>query len=276
VSVRELERQQALVAALWRDDAAVVAAWSGLVADGGRVPALRGLQAYRTNAGAVAERALASWFPAVRASIGADSFAGLARAFWQAEPPRRGDLGTLVAGLPRFIEGDARRAQAPYLADVARLEAALVTAEAAADAPGSATARLQSLGLLAEHEPRALFIDLAPGAAVIRSAWPIATIWRARHAQGQEAGGPELAREAITGQRGETVFVWRPEWAARLDVVDEATAAFIQALLDGRCVGDAHAAALERDPAWAFENWLAQAIEARWHAGARVAPAPGG
>lgn len=268
---RELERQRALLGALWRDDAAV-SEWLRLSVQEGRVPALRGLQAYRANAGAVAERALAASFPVVLALVGVQAFAGLARAFWQASPPRHGDLATIVDGLPAFIARDPRLADVPYLADVARLEAALACAESAADAPGTATGRLQALGVLARHEARELYVDLAPGAAVVRSAWPIATLWRAHRPRPDEAA-MAAAREAIAARRGEIVFVWRPEWAACLDVVDEPAARLLEAAIAGRSLADAHACAQAAEPGWSFEGWLLRAVQAQWHAGARVSPA---
>jgi hypothetical protein len=163
----------------------------------------------------------------------------------------------------------------PYLGDVARLEAALARAEAAADAQGSATSQLQSLCLLAQHDASALVIDLAPGAAVICSSWPVATIWRAHRPAAGDDEGMRLAREAVAARRGEIVFAWRCEWAARIDVVDVATAEFLQAAIDGRALSEAHALALRRDAGWSFERWLSRAIEARWHAGARRISAPG-
>ena len=44
-------------------------------------PSSRGLAAYRANGHALAERALCAAFPVVRALVGEDSFAALARAF---------------------------------------------------------------------------------------------------------------------------------------------------------------------------------------------------
>ena len=46
----------------------------------------RGLQAYQAHAGALAERALIAAFPTVAELVGAESFAALARACWQAWP----------------------------------------------------------------------------------------------------------------------------------------------------------------------------------------------
>jgi hypothetical protein len=272
---RELERQRALLAALWRSaDAPTQAAWRAQ-ARNGRVAPERGLQAYRANAGASAERALAASFPVLRALIGEESFSGLARAWWHACPPLRGDLALLGAGLADFVARDAQLADVPYLADVARLEWLVARAECAPDAAGSAGERLASLQVLAEFPPRELFIALAPGAAVLRSPWPVASLWRA-HRPGAVAGAFEEARARVAAQVGETVFVCRPEWAPRVEIVDEATACFLQVLAAGRDVGTALADAMRHAGDWAFEPWLVRAVGAGWLAGARHAAAPGG
>jgi hypothetical protein len=270
----ELDRQRAFLAALWRAAPdAEAALFAGLRP--GPVPVARGLQAYRANAGAAAERALAATFPVVRALVGEASFAGLARAFWHAQPPARGDLGWLGAGLAGFIEGDPQLADVPWLADVARLEWLLARAEAAADAPGTATERLGSLAVLSEHDPSELFIALAPGAAVLRSAWPVASLWRAHRAD----AGPDAfdkARALVTARAAESVFACRPEWAVRVETVDDASARFLQSLVDGLDLATALARATRVDPAWAFESWLARAIGAGWLGGARHGPAAPG
>jgi hypothetical protein len=270
----ELERQRALLAALWRGGPEPETALpAGLRAR--HVTAARGLQAYRANAGAAAERALASAYPVLRALVGEASFAGLARAYWRARPPMRGDLAWLGAGLPGFVADDPQLADVPWLADVARLEWLLARAEGAADAPGSAAGRLASLQVLSEHDPRELHVALAPGAAVMRSAWPVASVWRA-HRPDAAPGAFDEARALVAARTGEIAFVCRPEWAARVDVVDEASARFLQSLVDGHSLAAALARATEADAAWAFDAWLARATGAGWLAGARLGPAAPG
>ena len=137
----EAQRQQALLRVLWRD--APAQALSGWMRTPQQVP--DGLSAYRANAGAHAERALAAAYPTLQLLLGDESFAALARAHWQADPPLRGDLAQWGAGLPAFIADDAQLASEPYLADMARLDWAVHQAEQAADAQD-----VQGLPLLAD------------------------------------------------------------------------------------------------------------------------------
>ena len=92
---KEALRQRMLLRVLWHDARpGVLAGWTR---DGERFG--RGLQAYRANAGALAERALAAAFPTLQQLLGDESFAALARHFWLASPPAHGDIATWGEGL---------------------------------------------------------------------------------------------------------------------------------------------------------------------------------
>lgn len=239
----EAERQQQLLRALWSRE------------DHGLAPA--GLQAYRANAGAAAERALAAACPTVQQLLGDEAFAALARALWQRCPPQRGDLATWGGELPALLAeaGDLREEHGlAYLPDVARLDLAVHRAEVAADAVFDPAC----LARLADTEAERLHIQLAPGAAVIASAHPVATIWSAHRRTEADRFAP--VRAAFDAGRGEIAFVWRRGWRGDVAVLDAAEAAFMQALLDGAALG----AALDAAPALDFEAWLARALRASW------------
>jgi hypothetical protein len=244
---REAQRQQLLVRALWRDDAAVQP-WLRAGAD-------RGLAAYRSNAGAIAERALAAAYPTVAALVGDESFAALARHFWSLHPPQRGDLGEWGDALPGFIAANAQLADEPYLADCARLDWALHRATRAADDPAP---ERPALDALADTDAAQLHARFAPGAAVVPSPWPLVTIWRAHHA----GASLDDARTALADGRAEAAFVWRDDgFVPRSDALTDAQATFTAALVAGRALADALDAAGE---AFAFDHWLARALGARW------------
>ena len=87
---REALRQQMMLRALLGDARpAVVEGWLG----GDATRKRAGLAAYRANAGALAERALAAAVPTVAQLLGDESFAGFARAFWTAHPPTEFRIG---------------------------------------------------------------------------------------------------------------------------------------------------------------------------------------
>lgn len=248
---REALRQQQLLRALWREPGAPLAlrGWIAPVPD-----AELGLAAYRGNAGAVAERALAVAYPTVAALVGDDSFAALARDFWQQRPPQRGDLGEWGDALPAFLADVQGLADEPYLSDSARLDWAVHRASRAADAPET-TPRLERL---AQHDPAQLRLALAPGSALVDSRWPVASIWQAH--QRDDAQRFDAVRAAFDAGRGEAAFVVRQGLAARVHALDAADAAFTRALLAGASL----AAALDASPDFAFDRWLARALAERW------------
>lgn len=247
----EAERQRALLDALLAREPVPPA---GLREQGER--ARRGLGAYRANAAAIAERALAASHPTVAAMLGAEDFAALARALWRAAPPTRGDLAQWGAALPAFVEAERDLDPWPWLADCARLDAMVAACEAAADA---ATER-DTLALLASEDPAALRLRLRPGVQLLASAWPIATLHAAHH---DRAGGDGLAaaRAALAAGRGERVVVARDGWCARVTALDAPAFAWMQALLRGDPLAEALAAA---GPGFVFDAWLVQALQQGW------------
>lgn len=237
----EARRQQRLLQALWsRGD------------DAGLDP--RGLAAYRANAGAAAERALAAAYPTLQQLVGEESLAAIARALWQRHPPVRGDLALWGEALPAWLADAEDLRDEPYLADVARVDWAVHRAEMAPDATLD-PALLQHLA--GEDAERARLV-LAPGAALLVSPHPVATIWQAHRRSGDDRFA--AVRTAFDEGRGECAFVWRRGWRGDVAVVDAAEAAFVQALLDDLPLG----AALDAAPSLDFEAWLTRALAAQW------------
>jgi putative DNA-binding protein len=253
---REALRQRLLLGALWRDTPPD--ALQGWLRQPPGAAAPPGLAAYRANAGAIAERALAGAFPTVAALVGAESFAALARDCWQQHPPVRGDLGEWGAALPDVITAQAALASEPYLADSARLDWLVHLAARAADGPEAPPA----LEALAHDPPEALRLVLRPGCALLASAWPVGTIWHA-HQPAQEPGGDRFAavRAAFAEERSEQVFIRRDGFAVRIDALDEHAAAFSAAVLRGASLAVALDAAGD---GFAFDQWLLRAVQQRW------------
>ena len=221
----------------------------------------RGMQAYQANAGASAERALASSFPTVQALIGEESFAAMARAFWHAHPPERGDLACFGEVLPAFIAASEQLADVPYLPDSARLDWLLAQAERAADE----VADPSTLSLLAEVDPSQLRLRLLPGTAMLASAYPVVSVWLAHQSSQDAAVHAGHARHALAEGTGEQALVWRAGWRAMALAVSEPTAQWTQCLLRGDTLGMALNQAGE---GFEFEPWLVQALQRGWLAGA--------
>lgn len=216
----------------------------------------RGLAAYRANGHAMAERALLSAYPVVAQLIGADNFARLARDLWHNHPPQRGDLAQWGDALPGFLRHNAQLADVPYLSDVAHTEWALHTAASAADIapdPGS-------FARLALEAPEGLTLTLAPGMAVVCSAYPVASLIGA-HLDAT----PRLdeAAQRLRDGQGEHALVWRQGHRPRLQNLHPSASALLQALLAGANLHqalDAAFAEAEGANAFDFSAWLSAAV----------------
>ena len=249
---REALRQQLLVGTLWRDaDPSALQGWLRQEPPA----AAHGLTAYRGNAGAIAERALAGAYPTVAALVGGEAFAALARDFWQHHAPERGDLGEWGAALPEFIAANAMLASEPYLADSARLDWCVHQASRAADALQAPPA----LDALVDGAAEAVRLLLRPGCALISSAWPVAAIWQAHQTDAQDRF--DDVRAAFAASRGDHALVWRDGFAVRVDALDDASAAFTCSVLGGATLAEALDDAGE---GFAFDQWLVQALRKRW------------
>jgi hypothetical protein len=244
---KEALRQQMLLRALLGDARpGVVGGW---LRDGARFE--RGLVAYQANAAALAERALAAAFPTLQQLLGEDSFAQLARHFWRRQPPQAGDMALWGESLPAFVADAESLADEPYLPDLARLEWAVHRAASAADAAAPV-----GLEQLAETDPAALQLRLAPGSALVESAHPVATIWWAHRSHAADRFEP--VRQALAEARAETALVYRQGWAAQVRVLAPPEARFTTALLAGRSLGQALQAA---GAGFDFEPWLIAALQ---------------
>ena len=173
----------------------------------------------------LAPSALQAAYPVVAQLLGDESFSDLARALWHAQPPVRGDIACWGDGLAAFVQTSGQLRDEPYLPDVARAEWALHQCMVAVDR----VADLATLALLTTEDPANLGIGLAPGCAVVRSAWPIASILGA-HLEGQpslqDAGvqlGAGLAQEVVVWRAG-----LKPRFRLALDGEVEALVALLR------------------------------------------------
>ena len=209
----------------------------------------RGLQAYKANGHMLAERALLAAYPVVTQLLGAESAAELARALWHAHPPTQGDMALWGATLADFLANNTQLQEEPYLADVARAEWALHCCAVALDAPADPA----SLVLLTTEDPDLLGVRLAPGCAVLRSAWPVASILGAH-----VLGVPSLADAGAELRDGvaQEVLVWRQGFRPQFRQALPGETALLGHLLSGATLGQA----LDLSKRLDFAQWFPMAI----------------
>ena len=246
-----LERQQqALLAALLEWPAQPAIERLNHFARGVGTDPARGLKAYQANGHMLAERALRAAYPVLEQMLGADSFAELARAFWHAYPPVRGDITVWGDQLAEFLGQSAQLQGEAYLPDVAEAEWALHRCASEPDREGD----LATLSLLTTEDPSTLGLTLAPGLVTLSSAWPLASLMLA-HREGRpslEEVGRQLQRPVP-----QEVVVWRAGLQPRLRQALAGEALLLRGLLAGLALEPAVEAAQGLD----FSHWLPLAVQ---------------
>ncbi len=257
---REFLRQQALLEAVQPTLMSAAAHRESMMTAEGR-----GLAAYRTHAGMLAERVLRQAYPVLAAVMGDEPFSALARAFWVACGPTEGDLACWGGELAAFMASQVQLQDFPFLPELADLEWAVARAEHAADPP-LALSGLLDLQNLPTQQVR---LVLAPGSVMLRPRWPVYTLWRAHqdaligpgevsagshlrgaaaavssdplghHAsRGEDLGDglptaaePALAATATQGPDGadsEVIWIWRQGWDVRVCAVNATQQVWLQ------------------------------------------------
>jgi len=142
---------------------------------------------YRNNYRQGLARALTQSFPTVEQLVGPDFFAAMALAYVEATPPTSRYLRDYGGTFSDFVRAFAPAAAVPYLADVAELEYGLVQAFYAADDADDPPSDLATIGLESRLKWRT-------STRVVRSAYPIVSIWRA-HKSGETLEGVDWRSE---------------------------------------------------------------------------------
>lgn len=228
-----IQREGAFAKAVLDADARVPAALAGR---DGRRP-VRRFAVYRNNVYAGLVNALAGRFPATLKLVGEEFFRAMAREYVEKTPPRSAVLLHYGGDFPDFIGAFPPASAVPYLADVARLEWAWHVAYHAADAEPLSQEALAALVTRAE-DVRFVF---HPSARLVRSAYPVITIWELTARDGENEPGRLPAS-------GEDALVVRPALQVTVRRLPAGGAIFAEALVAGETLADAAAAALAVEP----------------------------
>ena len=189
-------------------------------------PAGRRFAVYRNNVALSLTEALEVSFPAIAKLIGAERFRTVAGIFLRRHPPETPMMMAYGGAFPGFLEGVEPLKRYGYLPDVARLEHALRESYHAADTAPADARVLESLPPDALLETR---LELAPAVRLVRSRWPVHAIWAFNMEDGPR---PKAGAQ--------NVLITRPGYDPQMHVVDDATAAFVEALAAGDTLGAAH------------------------------------
>jgi hypothetical protein len=212
---------------------------------------------YRNNVFVSLIEALVARFPVCHALVGDEFFRAMARVFIELSPPRSPVLMTYGDDFGDFIETFPPARPVPFLADVARLEAALTQAYHAADASPLTVDELASAPCWWEQ----IQIDLHPSVRIIMSPHPIVSIWEA-HMRPDD-------HPMIDSSMAEDALVARPDLDVEVHRLPPGAAVFLSMLLKGITLRDAADAAAQSDPGFDLVNTLSGILASRIIVGLR-------
>lgn len=154
--------------------------------DGRSQPAGRRYGVYRNNVTVSLREALAEGFPSLVGLIGRESFDHVARAYLRQSPPTSPLMMHYGAELPEFVASLEQLKHLPYLADVGRIDVAMRRSYHAADSSGIDVKELQ---VLDEATLLSTTFCFAPSMILLRSPWPIGSIWHYTMRGGDKPSG---------------------------------------------------------------------------------------
>ncbi len=213
---------------------------------------------YRNNVTVSLIDALAAVYPAVQRVTGVEFLRAMARFHIREMPPTSPLLFEYGRDFPAFIERYEYAQGLPWLADTARIERAWLDAYHAADAPALSVADLASI-------PTERLADLVlmphPATRLVRSRYAV-TIFAANRR-------PAPVEDVDAGQ-AEDALITRPEFDVIVRRLAPGHSEFLSALMAGRPLGEAAAAALEAQSDFDIGMGLATLIESGAFASAHL------
>ncbi len=219
---------------------------------GSKTAVAAGLMVYRNNVRAAYLRVLSETFPVVQKLVGEKFFRYMAHEYFHAHLPSSRLVIQYGEALPGFIEHFEPVSHLPYLAEVARLELAWLSAYHAAEADS-----LNEVNLLAliESVPESAKFSVHPSVRLLSSDYPVHTIWR--HNQDSAA---ERLRLPDTG---EAVVIVRPDHRVLTSTISPGVHACMFAIVSGASFREGLEAAVETEPTAPLANVIREIATSR-------------
>lgn len=193
--------------------------------DAAEHPAGRRFSVYRNNVAVSLTEAMHQAFPVITRLLGPQNMDGLAGIFLRKHPPSSPLMMFYGEEFPEFLAGMEQLSHLGYLSDVARLELALRHSYHAAD---SEAAPADALSIPPEEIVQAQ-LEFAPSMQVVKSEWPLFSVWRFN----SEVDAPKPTPGA------EDVLITRPEYDPTPQLLPAGGAAWIARVQAGQTIGEA-------------------------------------
>jgi len=205
--------------------------------DGAGRPAGRRFAVYRNNVAVSLTEALIEGFPACHAVLGDEMFRGMAAVYLRQHPPASPLMARFGEALAGFLDAAPQVAHMRWISDLARLEFTLRESYHAADGPVADPA---ALAAIPPEELGATRFTLPPSLRLLRSDWPVLSIWR----RALDPSAPQADPGA------EDVLILRPEFDPVPHLLAPGDAAFLAALAEGAVLADAAEAGTAQSEAY--------------------------
>lgn len=249
-----MNQQQRLLALIWHNDPTSLT--KELAENNFDI---RGINIYRRNLLANAQRALSITFPTISQLLDSDINESLVKDFLRICPPNQGDWAQWGEEFSHFIATNQIAHEYSYLPDCALLDWHIHCALHGYDQ----TVDYASLGLLGSAEPENIRIILNQNVALIKTTSPISDIFDAHHHhdQQQREVAMGLAKKALAIEPKEhVVMIFRPEFQPKVTTLTDSEAAFMFCLEERKSLAESLDAVSHYDD-FSFEKWLIAAIE---------------
>ena len=197
---------------------------------------------YRNNVHVGLVGVLAAKYPVCAQLVGEEFFTAMARIYVADHKPTSPIMMHYGADFHAFIGDFAGARSVPYLSDMAALEEAWSVAYNAAD---DSPARLAEIAAIDPGVLPDLTLKPHPATGLLRSDYPIGSIWSAHQAPG-----------VAVRPGAEAVLITRPAMDVKVTVIPTADAVFAHDLLQGSAVGDAVERTLISHPEFDFGRAL--------------------
>lgn len=242
--------QQKLLDAIWRDESSEV--------DKNEFTT-QGIDIYRRNLFANAQRALSISFPTVFELLDSNISKNLVYQFLRVSPPSQGDWGQWGAEFSPFISSIEIGYQYPYLADCAKVDWHVHCALHGIDQS------LEQLSLqhLANSEPENIEIVFNQNVTLVKTQFPLTEIFQAHHHDDEihrEVAMSKAKKILSTESVEQIVMIYRPEFKPEVSTLSDSEGAFILSLLSGNSLEQA-LNVVKDESDFSFEQWLLTAIE---------------
>jgi uncharacterized protein (UPF0276 family) len=207
---------------------------------------------YRGNLSANWNKSLTSAYPVLQALVGEEFFGALSRAYGKEHPSEAGDLSHFGEEFAEFLTAFPHVALYPYFPDMARLEWALHRAHYA---PNIKAIEAEELARLWPDRIDDACLYFHPACQLIASEWAVVSLWQA-HQPDTTIAFPSEMEQSSAG------LVVRTHWKTGVMPLTAGACAALDALQQGKTLGEAIDEVLEIDVGFDLGSHLKQWLEA--------------